>query len=233
MTRKYRGMTEKQRIWYEEDLEELGHSDPTPLQQVGGRLHHKTGKPHIWTFVQFCLARLYDLPVTDNGDGSARWDECPWCQEGERPLVTLPHNPPHKDKWKCHNCKQWGDAWDVVLAFYAHRVGGDKDYRLIRQLYRGEDKKRKELFCELAGGQVLLAVWTTDRAWHWAVCTDKGWICSAPQHTSFDHTFYDLFKQAILYFEQLGELDLWTEALQAARWKMPSNSQIKTESACL
>lgn len=69
------------------------------------------------TFLEFICRKLIGPPTSSKCNGESYWP-CPHC--GSEKFHTMPHKPPHKDRFTCWVCPFRGDAADLMRYFYPH-----------------------------------------------------------------------------------------------------------------
>lgn len=64
------------------------------------------------TLTEYIMRSIFGAPDATMG-GNPAW-RCPWHQDKHAALILYPPNEKGKQKFRCHGCGRFGDAYDVI-----------------------------------------------------------------------------------------------------------------------
>jgi hypothetical protein len=78
------------------------------------------------TFLQYACERLLGPPARRGGSAGESYWCCPFHNDTNPSLHTMPHKPQYKDRWMCFGCGMRGDEADLMAGLirgenYQHR----------------------------------------------------------------------------------------------------------------
>lgn len=79
------------------------------------------------TFLEYVVQSYLGEPYSTKDTGESIWP-CPLCERLK--FHTRPHKPPHKDRFACWTCMNWGDVHDFLKIVRPDWQYADRKLRL-------------------------------------------------------------------------------------------------------